>query len=108
MDEALVEHPQHDVHRDDGRDDQHELVAKRRLECQRSALEHGYHAGGHADFLLGLLDRIDRLAERRARCEIERNGGRRELTKVVDLQRRRLLLDLSDRRQRDLAIRRGR
>ena len=108
VDKALVEHAQHDVHRDDRRDDQDELVAECRLKRQRRALEDGDHAGRHTDFLLGLLDRVDGLAERGARRQIERHGRRRKLAEMIDLQRRRLLLDLGDRRQRDLAIRRGR
>ena len=59
MDEALVEHPEHDIHRDDRRDDQHQLVAECRLKRQSRALEHRDHAGRHPDFLFGLLDRVD-------------------------------------------------
>ena len=39
VDEALVEHAQHDVDRDDRGEDQQQLVAERRLEGQRRALE---------------------------------------------------------------------
>ena len=39
VDVALVQHPQHDVDRDDRGDDQHQLVAERRLKGQRRALE---------------------------------------------------------------------
>ena len=53
------------------RDDQHELVAECRLKRQRGTLEDSDHAGWHADFLFGLSDRIDRLTERCALCQIE-------------------------------------
>ena len=71
MNEALVQNPEHDVHRDDGCNDQHQLVAERRLKCQCRALEDGDHARRHADLLLGLLDRIDGLAERGPLGQIE-------------------------------------
>ncbi len=108
MDKALVEHAQHDVHRDDRREDQDQLVAERGLKRQCGALKHGDHADRHADVFLGLLDRVDRLAERGARRQVERHRRRRELPEMLDFERRRLLLDLGDRRHRHLAVHRGR
>ena len=49
MDEALVEHAEHDVDRDDRGEDQEELVAERRLEGERRALEARDDAVRHAD-----------------------------------------------------------
>ena len=97
VDEALVEHAQHDVHRDDRGEDQQQLVGERRLEGERRALEVDLHAGRHADFRLHGLDRLHRVAERRARREVERDRRRRKLAEVVDRQRRRPLDDARDR-----------
>ena len=77
MDEALVEHAEHDIHRHDRGDDQEHLVGQRRLEGRRGALERGDEADRQADLLLGLLDGVDRGAERNARRGVERDGGRR-------------------------------
>ncbi len=52
MDVALVEHAQHDVHRDDRGEDQPELVGERRAERERRALEAELRARGHAELLL--------------------------------------------------------
>ena len=69
MDEALVEHAEHDIHRHHRGNEQEHLIAERRLERRRGALERGHEAVGQADVLLGLLDGVDRFAERNARRE---------------------------------------
>ena len=53
--------------------------------------------GGRAGIGLGLLDRIHRRAQRIARRDVEGEGGGGELAQVIDLQRRRPLLDMGDR-----------
>ena len=63
MDEAFVEDAQHDVHRDDGREEQEYLVGQRRLKGRRGALERGGEADGKADFFFGLLDGVHRRAK---------------------------------------------
>ena len=82
MDEALVEHAQHDIDGDDRGQDQEQLVGQRRLERQRRALEAGDDAERLADVDLRLLDRIHRLAERGARRQVEGDGGGRELAEM--------------------------
>ena len=74
MDVALVEHAEHDIDGDQRGDDQKNLVGERRLKRQRRALEAGNDADRQADFRLGLLDRVDRRAERGAGGEIERHA----------------------------------
>ena len=103
VDEALIKHAQHDVDGDDRREDQHHLVAERRLEGERRALEAGDHADRKADFGLGLLDLIDRGAERGAGRQVERDRDRRELPDMVDRERRGLFAHLGNRRERHLA-----
>ena len=85
MDEALVEHAEHDIHRDDGGE---------RSAAARSSAKTGtpprrpgrpmMKLVGQADLLLGLLDRLDRLAERSARRQVERDRRRRKLAEMAD------------------------
>ena len=95
VDEALIEHAQDDVDGEDRGGDQHELVVERILEGEGGPLEVGQDAGREGDLALGALDGVDRLAEGCAWREVEGDGHRRELADVIDLQRRRLLMDLS-------------
>jgi hypothetical protein len=97
VNEALIEHAQHDVDGDDRRQNQEELIGKRRLKRERSALEAGDHAGGQGDVDLRLLDRLDRVAESSARRKVERHRGRRELPEMRDLQRRGFLAEFGER-----------
>ena len=90
VDVALVEHAEHDVHRDDRREDQQQLVVERRVERERRALEVDLHARRHAEL---------RASPPRSPCtaspsdaprrEVERHRRRRELADVVDRERRR-------------------
>ena len=64
---ALVQHAQHDVHRDDGGQNQPAFVGQRSLESR--ALCPGklpWTLGGKSDLALGLLDSRHRLAQRSA------------------------------------------
>ena len=97
VDVALVEHAEHDVHGDDRGEDQQQLVGERRAEGERRALEVGLHAGRQAELRLRRLDRLHRVAERRAGREVERDRRRRKLADVVDRERRRPLDDARDR-----------
>jgi hypothetical protein len=83
MDEALVEHAEHDVHRDDRREHQQQLVAQRRLERRRRALERGDEARRQADVLLGLLGSRRPPRRASARRGVERDRGRRKLAQML-------------------------
>ena len=61
---ALIEHSQHDVDRDECRQNQQRFVAQRGLECLGRALERGIDAQRQAEFFLGLFDRLHGLAQR--------------------------------------------
>ena len=87
MDEALVEDAEHHVGGEDRGQHQDALPFQRFLEHLRGALEAGRDRGRQIGFALDLLDRVDRLSEREARREIERDGDRRLLALVIDLQR---------------------
>ena len=108
VDEALIEHPEHDIHGRDRRREQEDLVRQRRLKRLRRALEADGEARRQVDLLERLADRIDRLAERRARREVERDRGHRKLFQMRDLQRRGLDREIGDRSERRLAGGRGR
>jgi len=56
VDVALIEHAQHDVDDDEGRQDQERLALKRGLELRGAAGEGRHDRIGQADLLLGLLD----------------------------------------------------
>src|SRR5215472_2429131 len=107
MDEALIEHAKHDVDRDDGGEDQQQLVAERRLEAEGGTLEGGEDGGREADLRFRRLHRVNAGAERDARGEVEGDGGRGELALMVDLQRCGFLPHLGKRQKRHLAIGRG-
>src|SRR5437868_6384720 len=55
MDVALVEHAQHDVHRDDGGEDEEQRIEQRRAVGERRSLEVHAHRRGQVHFLLRLL-----------------------------------------------------
>ncbi len=102
VDVALVQHAQHDVHRDDRGQDQQQRVVERGLERQRRALEVDGDRRRHAQLGLRGADRLHGLAQRRALGEVERDGGRGELPDVVDDERTGPLDDGRDGRQRHL------
>src|SRR5712671_6744092 len=108
MNEALVKNSEHDIDDDHRREDKEEFVAERTLEGEGGTLEVGDDALREPNVLLGLIDHGDRLAERYPWSQVKRDRGRRKLPEVVDQQRRRLLVDMSDRRERHLPIARGR
>ena len=87
VDEALVENAEHDIGGEDRGQHQDALPLERLLEHLRGALEAGDDGGRQARLALDPLDCVDRLAERIAGREIERDRHRRLLALVVDLQR---------------------
>ena len=66
MDQALVEHAEHDVDRRERRGDQPRLVGERLLEHPRGSLESTVKADRHADVARRTIDRLDGIAKRRA------------------------------------------
>ena len=85
---ALVEHAQHDVHGDNGRKKEEQRVVERSLEGERRALETRLQARGNAHVGLRGTDRLDRIAQRCPRCEVEGNGRSGKLPEVIDGKRR--------------------
>ena len=102
MNVALIQNSQHDVHRDDGRENQERLTRQRILKgCSRS-LERGVDARRHLDFFLHFLDGPRGIAQRASWCEVERQSDHRKLSLMVDGERciRRLHLYKSGKRNR--------
>ena len=89
MDEAFVQNSQHDVDRDQRRQNQQRLVRERVVERCRRALKVGLQAGGRIQLVGQLVNLADRRAERRVRSQIERDGHRWKLALVRDGQRLR-------------------
>ncbi len=88
VNEALVQHAEHDVDGDQRGEDQQRFVGERILERGGGALEAGLHAGRHVHLFLHLVNGGDGLAQRSVRRQVERDGDRRELSLVVDGERR--------------------
>ena len=94
VDVALVEHAQHDVHRDDRREDQQQRVGQRRLERLRRALEVGLRcSAARPSSRSAARDGLHRVAQRRAGRQVERDRRRRELALVVDRRAAPVALD---------------
>ena len=108
MDEALVEHAEHDIHRQHRRREQEQFVRQRGLERLRRALEGDLKARRQAEIGEPGVDRVDGAAERGARREVERDRRHRKLFQMRDLQRRGAHGELGDRLQRHLPRGRGR
>ena len=108
VDEALVEHAEHDIHRQDRRQQQEHLVRQRGLERLRRALEVDAETRRQIDVGERGVDRVDAGAERGAGREVERDRRHRKLLEMRNLQRRLLDVERRDRRQRHLPGGRGR
>ena len=84
MDEALVQHTENDVDRNERGEDKQPLVRERVLKRRRSPLVVGDDAGRQVLLLELLVNGFKRGAKRGAGREIEGDGDCRELTLVVD------------------------
>ena len=87
MDEALIEHAQHDVDGEHGGEDQRHLTLLRVLEQRGRAREIGADGGGQRDLALNPADRLHRFADRDARRRVERQRDGGLLRLAVDGQR---------------------
>jgi hypothetical protein len=87
VNEALIQDAEDHEGCEDRRQDQDALPFERLLEHLRGALKAGGDGGRQALVALDALDGVDRLAERVAGREVERDGHGRLLALVVDLQR---------------------
>ncbi len=88
VDEALIEHPQHDIDGEQCRSDQNRLSTERLLKHPRRPLKAAADRGRHAKLAHLILDRRRGLAERDVRREVERHRRRDEEVLVVDGKRR--------------------
>ncbi len=84
---ALVQHPEHDVHHDQRRQNEQRLVGQRCLKRRGRTLELRIHAGRQLQVRVHLVHHRDRVADRLAGRQIERDGRRRKLALVVDRER---------------------
>ena len=102
VDQALVEHAEDEVDDEERRGDEDRRARQRRAERLGVALEAGLQRQRLAQLFFDLLDGADRLADRGARREIERDRHRRELALMVDDERRHLHDAVDQRGQRHL------
>ena len=85
--EALIEHAQDDIDRQQRRQDQQRHSRQRFLERLRVALEGGLQSCRHAEFALRGVDRLRRLTERDIGREVEADRHRRKLALMADRKR---------------------
>ena len=83
MDQALIQHAQHDIHRHERGGGEQRHVAQRRLKDLCRPLKASLHARGQMQFAGGLVNHFRRLAQRDARRKVERKRHHRELALVV-------------------------
>ncbi len=102
MDQAFVEDAEHDVDRDDRRQNEPRLALQRFREFGRVAVEGSGHRRRQVDGLLRRVDRRKRVAERGVGCQIEADRDSRELILMADRERRRLELHRRDGGQQNL------
>jgi hypothetical protein len=97
QDVALIQDAKDDVHGEQRRRDQIGLAAERGLKRLRCPLECAAERGGRFHAVDGAVDRRHRVAERRVRRQVERQGHRRELTLMADRERlHRLRIDFDE------------
>ena len=104
MDEALIEHAQHDIDGDGGGEDQPRLALQRAGELGRIAGIAAEDRRRHADIFFRLRDHRDRVAQRGARREVEADRHRGELLLMRDRQRRGDALEAGEGGERHLRI----
>ena len=100
MNVTLVQHAQHNVDSNEGRQDQDRLARQRILKCSGSSLKAGLNALGQTDLLLYLVDCGDPVAEGGARREVERHGDYRKLPLMVHCEGRVHRLQVSKSAER--------
>src|SRR2546422_67939 len=100
MDEALIQNPQHKVDDQDSHEEQQSKTSDGRLKGLRCPLEAGADRGWQ--HLLGhLVHHRNRVAQRDAGTQVERNGHCRQLSQVIDSQRSYRARELSHSVQRN-------
>src|SRR5437588_5437464 len=90
MNQALVQHAKNEVDDEERGGNQDRCARQRVAKCLGIALKAGLKREWLAEILLDLLDGAHRLADRRARQEVERDRYRRELALMIDHERRDL------------------
>ncbi len=107
VNEALVEHAEHDVDRHQRGQNQQRLIGERILERGSGALEAGLQAGRHVHLFLHLVDSGNGVAQRGVWRQIERDGDRRKLSLVIDGKRRVDAIVVGEGAERHGVCRRG-
>ena len=103
MNVALIQHPQHDVDRQQRRQDQDRLRRERILEGRRGSLEAAMDAAPACRISISAcIDGARRRTQVSTGRQVERDGHRRELSLVIDRQRRVRRLEMREGRQRHL------
>ena len=96
MDEALIEHPEHDIDGNKSESNKVRLGGEGCLEGLSGALEATADGGGHTDLNANLFDGRGGVAQRGAGRQVEAERGCGRLGLMVDGERNALLLQLGD------------
>src|ERR1700730_4890698 len=102
VDQALIEHAEDQVDNEQRREYENRRALQRRAEGLGVALEAGLERQRRVQRFFDRLNIAYRLANRGARCEVERDCHRRELTCVVNHKRRNLYSRIDQRGYRHL------
>src|SRR5713101_4295132 len=87
MNVTLVENPEHDIHGGERGQDENPFARERILKRLRGPLEGTADAARQSYLARGRLNRVDRVAERNARREVEGNRHRGKLPLMVHGER---------------------
>ena len=87
MNEAFIQHAEHDVDRDQRSQNQQRLIGQRILEGGRGPLEIRLQAGREVNVAGNLVDCLDGIAQRRVRAQIEGDSDRGKLSLMIDGER---------------------
>src|SRR5208337_2524704 len=80
--EAFVENAEHDINRDQGRENQQRFVRQGSLKRCGGALKRALYTERHANFRLGLVDGFGGLTQRSIGRQVERDGDHGKLSLV--------------------------
>ena len=102
MNIALVQNSQHDIDRNERRQDQYGLVGERGQERRRSSLKGRLNGRRHVAFVLDFVYGVNRVAQRSLARQVERKGDHRKLTLMIHGEGNIGFLHVGEGRQRHL------
>src|SRR5262249_31815607 len=96
MDEAFIQHTEHDINHKNRNNKQQRESLKRLLELLNCSLKIYGNTGGHPEFTDCFIDALCGLTERKPRLQIEGDRGCGDLTKMIHTERTDSALNARD------------